>query len=430
MAGQLGQIGVNVVDNLMVGRLGAASLAAVSLSVAIFVVFVVIGFGLSYALPPLVSEAHGADQHRRISMYFKHSLIINLSFAMISVVFIYISSPLLTYLGQDPEVVHLARPYLEISAWAMLPMMLFQTLRSYTDGMSKTLPAMTAIIIGNVFNVIFNYLFIFGKGGMPEMGVAGAALASLLARIVMIFTLLLLIWKSKELKSHIQDSRFSSYKRTYFIKIFNIGLPSSLQGFFEISAFSGASIIMGMIGKNAQAAHQIAINLASITFLICSGFAMAATIRVGNHLGSKDHKQLREIGIASFLQVAFFMTLCSIMFFVFRHQLPLLYIEDGFVTHISAALLFYAAIFQIPDGLQVTLLGALRGLQDVVWPTIISFTSYWILGIPISYLLAIVYEFGPSGVWIGLITGISASAILLNRRFLRKTNSLITSTHE
>lgn len=421
MTGQLGQVLVNMTDNLMVGRLGADALAAVSVANAIFIIFMVLGMGISFALPPLVSEADGARLYQNISRYFKHSLILNIFFALICGLLIILSIPVLWHLGQDPAIIPLAIPYLEITAWSLLPLMVFQTLRCYSDGMSDTLRPMYAIIIGNIVNIILNYGLIYGNLGLPEMGVSGAAMASLLARIVMIALLLYFIKQRSRLWIHIVRAHYLKYKNEIFKKLLYLGVPTSMQGFFEVTAFSGAALIMGMVGKNQQAAHQIAINLASITFLMCSGIGIAATIRVGNQLGKKDHTSMRNAGISSIILVAMIMACMAILFILFRHFLPTLYIDDVVVINYASTLLILAAIFQIPDGVQVTALGALRGIQDVKVPMVITFISYWICGIPISYFAAITLKYEHVGVWIGLIIGLTVSAVLLTVRFLRKT---------
>lgn len=430
MGGQLGQIAVNLADNLMVGKLGAASLAAVALANSIFVVFIVLGMGLSFALPPLISEADGAGTPQKISSYFKHSMLINVLFALVTLIILHLGIPLLWHFGQDAEVVLLAIPYLKITAWSIIPLMIFQTLRCYSDGLGETMPPMIAIIIGNIVNIGLNYVFIFGNLGIKAYGASGAAIASLIARILMILTMIIIIAKWKNLKSYITNINFRSYKQYHFSRILHLGIPSSLQGFFEISAFSGAALIMGMIGKNEQAAHQIAINLASITFLIVTGFSMASTIRVGNQLGKRDYLELREVGLSVILQVILIMSIGSLIFIALHDYLPTLYIDDRSVISIAGILLLYAAVFQIPDGVQVVSLGALRGLQDVRIPTFLTLISYWLIGIPISYITAIKLHWGPQGVWLGLIVGLTISAGLLTWRFQSKTKRLIDADIE
>lgn len=421
MLGQLGQISVNLADNLMVGRLGAASLAAVSLSNAIFAAFFVVGMGISFALPPLIAEADGAQESRKMSQYFKHSLINNLVYAAIAIIIILLGIPVLHHLGQDPEVVKLAIPYLKISAWSLLPFMLFQTFRSYSDGRSETLPPMIAMILGNIINIVLNFALIFGMWGFPEMGVSGAALSSLIARTVMLIVIIGLLYFWKDLWDQIRQANYKKYQNKLFKKVWSLGIPTSLQMFFEISAFAGAAILMGQLGKVPQAAHQITINLASMTFLICTGLAMACTIRVGNQVGQKNTEALRNAGFAAILQVIFFMSCTAVLFIFTRHFLPTLYIDDQGVLQIAALLLIWAAVFQIPDGVQVTALGALRGLQDVNVPTIITFIAYWLFGLPISYVAAFIFDYGPIGIWVGLVIGLSISAALLTLRFHRKT---------
>jgi MATE family multidrug resistance protein len=302
--------------------------------------------------------------------------------------------------------------------------MVFQTFRCYSDGKSKTLPPMIAMIAGNILNVLLNYMFIFGNFGAPAMGVEGAAIGTLISRIVMSVILLFLLYYWKGLWGHIKDTNFFVYRKNMFKKILNLGVPTSLQMFFEVSAFAGAALIIGNLGAVPQAAHQIAINLASISFMICTGIAMASTIRVGNQLGQNNSIGVSRAGLSAIIQVTLFMSFTALIFVFCRRILPELYIDDPQVVAIAASLLIVTAIFQISDGVQVVGLGILRGLQDVKVPTLITFVSYWLVGIPFSYLAAFHWEWGPVGVWIGLVLGLTLSASLLTLRFYLKTKSL------
>ena len=424
MASQLGQVVVNFVDNIMVAKLGPAALAGVSLANALYAICLVFGIGISFALPPLISEAQGAVDDRRISSYFKHSLIVNLAFGVFSMILLIAFIPFMKYLGQDPEIIPHAADYMYYSALGMIPFMIFQTLRCYSDGLSETLPSMIIIILGNLLNVILNYLLIFGHWGLPEMGAAGAALSSLISRVFMVFGILIIFRHWKNLWIYLSEVRFNMYKSSYFKKILSLGIPSSFQMTFELTAFSAAAIIMGFIGKIEQASHQIAINLASITFMIATGLAMASTIRVGNQLGKGNISKVKDAGYSAMIQITIFMIVAAIGFVLARHLLPTIYMDNAEVISIAAYLLLAAAIFQIPDGIQVVTLSALRGLQDVKVPTFITFLSYWLLGIPCSYILAITLEWGPIGVWIGLILGLTISAIFLSYRFKMLTDKL------
>ncbi len=401
----------------MVAKLGPAHLAAVSLSVAIFIIFLIVGIGISFSLPPLVAEAHSAKQNHRIGQYFKHSLLINIGFALIGLIAMLSLIPLLGLIGQDQEVISLAKPYLQISAYSLIPMMIFQTLRCYSDGMSETLPPMIAMIAGNILNILLNYMLIFGKFGAPALGVAGAALGTLIARGMMILILLGLLIKWKDLWSYITGIDYMSYQRSLIKKMLSISIPISLQLFFEVSAVAGVAILMGLLGKEAQAGHQIAINIASVPFLICSGLGMAASVRVGNQLGLRDPNGMFRAGVSNFIQVTFLMILAGSLLYLFRGVLPSLYLDDPAVLSVASTLLIFAALFQIPDGLQVVILGSLRGAQDVNIPTLISFIAYWVIGIPIGCLLSFYFDIGPKGLWIGLVTGFAIAAILLQWRF-------------
>lgn len=419
MAAQLGQVTTNIADNIMVGQLGAAPLAAVSLANAIFYMFIVFGMGISFGLPPLIAQAHGGKKYRRISLYVKNSFIINVGYAVIALLLMLLSEPLLAHMGQDGSVVSLAEPYLIITAWSVFPFMVFQTLRTYADGMSQTMHSMIAVLVANVANIVLNYGLIFGKLGMPELGVVGAAVGTFISRVIMIMVIVVLLYFWKDLWTPLTKINIRRFNPGVMRRILSLGIPTSLQMFFEVSAFSIAAILMGVISKEAQAAHQIAINLASITFLICTGLAMATTIRVGNQLGLHNMIAVRRVGISAMIQVTLFMLACVIFFIFMRHFLPTLYIDNEEVIAISAMLLVFAAIFQIPDGVQVVALGSLRGLQDVNIPTIITFFSYYIIGIPISAIATFYFGMGPAGIWLGLVIGLSISAGFLTQRFLR-----------
>ncbi len=424
MAGQVGQLSVNIVDNIMVGSLGAAPLAAISLSIAIYALFLIVGLGISYGLPPLISEAKASHHYHRISEYFKHSLVINLCFAFISLLILFSIVPMMDYMGQDEEVLVHAKPYFTIVSISIIPLMIFQSFRTYSEGLSEALPPMIAILIGNVLNIFLNYVLIYGKLGAPALGVAGAGYATLITRIVIVIIIIGICYRWKNLWEYIAGSNFSRYSKQVFNKILNLSIPTSLQMFFEMSIFSFASIMMGLISKEAQAAHQIAINLAAVTFLICTGFAMASTIRVGNHFGEKNATALGRTANSAIIQVVFFMALCAIIFIIFRNQLPLFYIDDMSVVSIASTLIILAAIFQLPDGIQVTTLGALRGIQDVKIPTLITFFAYFIIGFPACYILAFVLDLGPIGIWIGLVLSLTVSAVMLQFRFVRLSRNL------
>ena len=266
-------------------------------------------------------------------------------------------------------------------------MMFFQTLKCYSEGMSETKPAMIASLTGNVLNVFLNFALIYGYWGAPALGVKGAALGTLISRVLMVLFLLIILSRKSVLWSHLKNSISMSIESIEIKKILTLGIPTSMQMFFEVTAFAAASLIMGTLGAHELAAHQIAINLSAITFLTCTGLALATSIRVGNQLGQVNYDRMHNIGIAAIIQGALFMLAMAILFILLRNILPTMYIADPAVIKIAALLLVVAGFFQISDGIQVVSLGALRGLQDVKTPTIITFLAYWLIGIPISLSL-------------------------------------------
>jgi MATE family multidrug resistance protein len=424
--GQLGQISVNIVDNVMVGDLGAVPLAAVSLAVAIFVIPLVVGMGLSMALQPLVAECDGAGDAQGASFRFKHSLGINLIFAVFSILAIEATIPFLGQMGQEKEVVELAIPYLRICAWSMIPMMAFQSFRGLAEGLGATIPATTAILCGNVVNIIVNYLFIYGKMGAPALGVEGAALGTMSGRVVMFIMLVLLFRfgkQSERLWSYLTRIQPYTYSLRLFRTVLRLGVPSSLQMLFEVGAFAAAAIMMGMISAEVQAAHQIAINVASVTFMVCIGFSAAGTIEVGRGFGKKDMTAMRSAGFSAIHLAFVFMCLSAISFLLLRHIIPTWYIDDESVIEVAATLFLITAVFQISDGIQATVIGALRGIQDVWWPTGITFVAYLGIGLPFCWFSAFHWDMGYVGIWIGLTIGLTLSAALNTWRFHRLTES-------
>lgn len=425
MIGQLGQVIVYVSDNVMVGRLGPTELAAVSLGIAVFAIFFVVGMGISFALPPLIAEADGAEEHHTISPWFKHSTIINILYAIFTIFAIEAIIPLLSYLGQQPDVLNLAIPYLRVSAYSMIPFMLFQSCKSLSEGLSKTTLPMIAMVLGNIVNIVFNYMLIYGKWGAPMWGVYGAAIASLVAKIVMMVSLVVLIYNYKVMWQYISNVQWNKYQSSLFIKLFDLGVPTSLQMLFEILIFSGSALLIGRIGAEELAAHQIALNLVSISFMTCVGLSVAATIRIGNQLGRKEYQAMQVTGYAALIQTVGFMSLAGVFFVSTRFFLPSLYIDNAPVIDMAAQLLILASIFQIPDGIQAVSIGALRGVQDIKIPALITFIAYVIVGLPLAYYCAFIMQLGAPGVWIGLVAGLTVSAVGNTWRFRYITSRLL-----
>ncbi len=425
MLTQLGQIMVNVADSIMVGQLGEASLASVSLGFSFFIEFLILAFGFSFALSPLVAEADANNNKVRIQAYFTHSMWLNVGIAFILILLAYLSAPIMYHIDQPLEIIPQAQSYFLISVWSILPLMIFQTMRQFSEGISLTLPVTITTLIANFINVLLNYGFIFGNWGFPRLEVAGAAWATLIARILMILLMLVVLRNWNKANQYLEDLNWKRFHMKIFKKLSLLGMGTSFQMFFEVSAFALAAIIIGTAGKLELSAHQIAINLASITFMFCVGLSVSATIRVGNQLGKKNFTYLREVAYSNIYLVMIIMAVFATTFIVFRNFFPTLYVDSPEVWDIAASLLIVAAFFQLSDGIQVVCLGALRGMQDVKVPTWITFVVYYIITIPLGYYLAVPYGMKALGMWIALGVGLSISAIALVVRFHRLSNRLI-----
>jgi MATE family multidrug resistance protein len=295
--------------------------------------------------------------------------------------------------------------------------MFFQTYKQFIEGLSQTKQAMFITVVFNLLNIGLNWLLIYGNWGFPELGLNGAGWATLISRVFMAWALYIYVTKSNRYKNYIRGLRLKQIRLTIIKKMLGIGIPTGLQFIFEVGAFSTAAIMMGWIGVNALAAHQIAINLASISYMMASGLSAAAMVRIGNQLGKRDISKLREVGFSIFGMVTVFMSVFAILFLLLKNYMPLLYIDDPQVIKMAASLLIIAGIFQISDGLQVVALGALRGLSDVRIPTLVTLLAYWVVGLPLGYFLAFKLHWNELGIWIGLLIGLTLTAIMLLYRF-------------
>ncbi|MDG2483925.1 MAG: MATE family efflux transporter [Flavobacteriaceae bacterium] len=432
--GMLGHTIVGLVDNLMVGQLGAADLAAVSLGNSFFFVAMSIGIGFSTAITPLVAEADSEHNFAKGKSAFKHGFVLCSILAIVLFALILLAKPLMYMMNQPQEVVVLALPYLDIIAISLVPLIIFQALKQFSDGMSLTKFPMYATIIANVINVFFNYVLIFGVWGFPKMGVVGAGIGTLIARFVMIMLMWYFLNRLEKTKAYVKDLKLFVLEHSMLKKINSLGLPSALQMFFEVGLFTAAIWLSGTLGKNPQAANQIALNLSSMTFMIATGLSVTAMIRVGNQKGLKRPVELRRIATSIFIMGLALAILFALIFLIFNNVLPTFYLDLNDLTHfadnqnvveIASSLLIIAALFQISDSTQVVFLGALRGLQDVKIPTLITFFAYWIIGFPVSYFLGDASKYGSSGIWIGLLAGLTASSIFLYIRFNYLSKQLI-----
>lgn len=416
---QLGHTLVHTADSVIVGHFaGTISLAAVSLVNSIFTIVLVIGIGISYGLTPLIAQENGKRQYAECGKLLSNSLLINAISGLLLYILAYFGSMLvIDHLDQSTEVVRQAKPYLSLLGLSIIPLMIFMTFKQFAEGLGFTKQAMKISIWGNVLNICLGIIFVKGLFGVTPMGVSGVGWSTLIDRTIMSVVMAFYVFKSRHFKDYLQCFSIKALNWISSAKILKIGTPVALQYTFEVSAFSGAAILIGTIGAVEQAAHQVAINLASITYMMAGGISAAAAIKSGNHFGIKDIKQLRLSAISSYHIVLAFMSFTALIFVSFNWYLPYIYTSDNAVIAIASQLLIIVGFFQLFDGAQVVGLGILRGMGDVNIPTIITFIAYWVIGLPLGYFLGITLHMGANGIWYGLTMGLLVSAALIFIRF-------------
>lgn len=424
MVGQLGHIMVGLADSIMIGKLGTIPLAAGAFANSIFVVPMVFGIGMAFGLTTPVANADGQKKPQLVRSYLKHALYINLAASLIILAVLLAVSPYLHLLGQEAAVAQLASPYFLIISSSLLPLLLFLTFKQFAEGLSDTRVAMAVSIGANLINVGLNYLLIYGNLGFPALGLNGAGYATVIARVLMALAMFFYVFRKPSYKVYTNAIQWLKFEADHFRNILNIGVPSGLQYIFEVSAFAAAAIMMGWLNAETLAAHQIAISLASVSYMAATGFGAAANVRVSNQLGAKNLKDMHLAARTNFIMTLVFMTFCGLIYYFGRFYFPTFYSTQAPVLALAANLLIVAVFFQIFDGIQVTALGALRGLSDTKLPTLITLFTYWGIGLPASYFLGVVGPFGGMGVWYGLALGLIVASILLYWRFEQKAKSL------
>ncbi|WP_262887118.1 MATE family efflux transporter [Blattabacterium cuenoti] len=420
---QLGVIFVGLSDNMMVGFLGKKALASVSLANSVFFIIVIFGLGISAAISSLIASIDAKQEYKKGAIIFYHGLIINFLLSIFMYGLIHVFSYVLPYLGQPKEILSETISFLKIIAISFIPWMIFEVFRKFSEGLSLVYPGLVVTWFSAFINIILNYVFLNGMCGFPKLGTVGVAYSTLISRITMLIGILVLLYRHKKVHDYYNHFKYFFFKKKYFKKILKIGIPSGLHMLFEMSAFAISSFISGRCGIKVLAAHQIVISLVSSTFLLSTGLSVAATVRIGTQFALKNYSELRRIGKSILLMGIVFMLICSLFFFLFRGYIPYIYIKNDYeVIKIAEKMIFIASFFQLSDGLQGIILGALRGLQDVHIPMWISFFSYWIIALPTAWFLSI--RIGGNGIWIGLGLGLTISALLLFIRYETITKRL------
>ncbi len=414
---QAGQIVVSLADNIMVGRIGTAALAASSFANNIFVIILVFGIGFSYAITPMVAKSMGRGDEKSAVHWFHQGFWVNIVLGILLVLLSLFVALFMPRMGQPDEVVELGIPYFIVISLSIIPFLYFASFKQFAEGISNTRIAMVITLLGNIVNIIFNYLLIYGRAGFPELGLMGAGIGTLIARVFMAFAFWL-VYKKLSIFERFRrihdDVRFSMGEA---MRLIRLGAPMGVQFIIEVFAFSLGGIMMGWLGEDQLAAHQIVITIASMTFMMSSGLASATTIKVSTFRGENKYRQLKYSAFASLHMVVLFMSITAVIFLLTRHFIPGLFISDVNVITIAAGLFIVASIFQIFDGMQVVMLGILRGMEDVMFPMVVVAIAYLLVSIPIGYVLSFTLKMGPAGIWFGYLAGLSSVSIVLLLRF-------------
>ena len=419
---------VGFVDNAMVGQLGTSKLAAISLGNSFVFLAMSFGIGFSTAITPLVAESNAKRNTIRTKKILNNGIISCTILGIILTLLVLVAKPIVFYMGQPDEVVNIAYPYISWVAISLLPLIIFQSFKQFSDGLSFTKIAMISTLIANIINIVINYILIYGKFGFPRLELIGAGIGTLISRICMVLIIILMIKFNKKINIYIENIFLLKYSSIITRKIFNLGYPSALQMMFEVGFFISGIWVCGIIGTNFQAANQIALNLSTMTFMVALGFSVAATIRIGYQKGLNDYINLRRIAISIFLIIIIVEVIFAIIFILGSELFPWLYLENNGTedvvetVKIASKLLLVVALFQIFDGIQIVAQGALRGIQDVKIPSLICFICYIFFGIPVMIYLGLYTELKAVGVWIGFLIGLMVAAFMLSFRFFLKCN--------
>ncbi len=420
---QLAQISMSFVDTVMAGNYHPDDLASVAIGSSFLMPFFTIAIGILMALSPIVAQLYGARNLDMIGKKIRQGLWLS---AMLSVPVILVLNhlgPVMDMLGFTDEVIRITSGYLYAVSWGIPAILAFMVLRFFNEALGVTRPALYITLIGLVFNVMGNYTLIYGRFGFPELGAVGTGWATALVFWVMFLVMLGYTLRKKAYRRFrlFRDARLPEWK--HIGEILRIGTPIGISMGMETSMFAVMALLMGTLGTTVVAAHQIAINFASITFMIPLGLSMAITVRVGQLHGKQQFRQSRFAGFTGIALCTAIMCGTAVVMMLFPHQIASIYTNDPEVISMAAMLLIMAAIFQISDGLQVGGSGALRGLKDTKVPMMVNLAAYWVIGIPVGYTLGIVLEWGPRGLWAGLIAGLTMAAIMHNLRFHHITST-------
>jgi MATE family multidrug resistance protein len=422
IGGHLAQMAIGVTDTVMLGWYGVEALAAVTLASTYFFVLFIFGSGFAWAVMPMVARYHAERDETSIRRSTRMGLWLSFGFGLLALPLMVFSAPILRLMGQEEVVVTRAAAYLSVAGWGILPALFVMVLKSYLAALERTQVVLWITVLAAITNALVNYALIFGNWGAPELGVVGAAIASLSTQVVSLVGVV--IYVRMALPQHDMFRRLWAADRDMLGQVFRLGWPISITSLSEVGLFAASAVMMGWLGTVPLAAHGIAVQLAAITFMVHLGLGNAGTVRAGNAYGWGDPAHLaRGAWVVTGMSLAFSMMTVAFFFLFPEFFIGIYILEDDparlQILQIGVGLLFMAGLFQLVDGTQAIALGVLRGVQDTRMPMIYAAVSYWLIGVPASYLLGFTFGLEGIGVWAGLALGLGVAAILLNWRFWR-----------
>jgi len=419
--GQLSAIGMNVVDTLLAGHYNAPTLAAVAVGTSVWSLAIVIAIGVMLALPPSVAQLAGAGERERIGTLFRQALWLALALGIVLFIGARHAGALLRAIGIDAAIIADTQKFLQAISWGAPALTGYFALRGFSEGLALTRPTMYFGFLGLVLLAPIGYVLMYGALGLPGRGAQGSGMATALVLWLQLLAFATYIARRGHYVRFAPFARFEWPQPTLIFDLLRLGVPMGISLFMEASLFIVAALLIGALGAHAVAGHQIAINVASVAFMLPLGVAMATTVRVGRAVGAGDREKVRYAGYVGIAMSLVTQTLSCTLMALFPHAIAATYTADAEVAAFAAQLLLLAAVFQFSDGIQVTASGALRGLKDTAAPMLITTFAYWGIGMPVGWWLAFRAGWGARGMWIGMIAGLTVAAALLSLRFARVT---------
>ena len=427
MIGQLGIIILSFADTMMVGRCGTAELGAASFVNNMFNLVIVFSTGFSYGLTPFVGNHYGRGENASVGRILKNALAVNAVVAAGLMALMFILYLNIHRLGQPAELLPLMRPYYIVLLISLLFVLLFNAFKQFADGITDTVTPMVILLGGNVVNIFLNWMLIYGKWGMPRMGLLGAGIATLTARLLMLLCFVAVFFVAKRYRPYVQGFKESSVNRADFAALNRMGMPVGLQMGMETASFSLSTIMVGWLGTVALAAHQVMLTVGQLGFMMYYGMAAAVAVRASNFHGQGDIPRVKENVSAGFNIILVMAAAVSIPLLIMRNRIGFLFADSAEVAAMVAQLVIPFAIYQFGDGLQCNYSNALRGISDVKMVMVYAFIAYFLISLPSAYLFGFVFDWGLTGIWMSFPLGLTCAGLLFWRRYrrsIRKTPGL------